>query len=461
MTSPVTCDNLPFSFSFLPAGLTYTMYASPALSANGSLAYVGTGGNLMFAVNTSSFIASWKFDSGASQDDNWQSSPVVAASGAVFFATCDAAIHAVDGSSGALLWSYTTTDVSRGSGALGAGGQLYCGADSGVVALDSATGALLWNTTLVAPGVGPIPSLGSPAVGASGTVFFATCLDELFALDGDSGLVLWIADLGLPDCSVSHHSSPSTSRGGLVVTGSNSQIIYAFDAASGSQLWQYSVFSAIWGSPLIDAAGTVFIVISGGHLLGLEGATGLLRWDFAFASPNPSLVAIPALGRHPVTREPILYIGDGVGGDVVALSAGCNASVGQACICAAGAQPNKTDCSPCPRGEFGSLPGQKPCSPCDVGHFAATEGSISCAECPPGSFSEAPGAAACVLCQAGTFTNVSGSSNCTACPVDQSSGAGAEACVAVPTAPSPRTTMLVIIGLAGVGAAILGVSIAM
>lgn len=412
----------------------------------------------MWAMVTSNFSVAWSFDSGASPDGRWQSSPIVSASGAVFFATCDSAIHAVNGSTGAPLWSYMTDDVPRGSGALGSDGRLFYGANSGIVALDSATGGVLWNASLVAEGAGPIPSYVSPAVGAGSVVFMATCLDELFALDGETGRVLWSADLGAPDCAITHHSSPSTGRGGLVAIGSNAQVVFAFDGPTGRLRWQRSVLSAVWGSPLIDAAGTVFIVVTGGQLLGLDGDTGMLRWDFPFPKPDPSLLGIPALGRHPVSGDPALYIGDGIGRSLVAISAGCT-SAEFPCWCSAGAQPNGTGgCAPCPLGEFGAIPGQVPCERCAAGSFSASEGATSCEACPPGSFAASAGLASCKLCEAGTFSKASGSTNCTACPAGQSSGPGAQACsqVAPPPAQSKLGLGEFVGAVTGLGAALIG-----
>jgi hypothetical protein len=84
-------------------------YASPALNADETLLYVGWGGNALGAISlqnvvlpgTTSCAFAWVFGLDTAGDARWQSSPVVAASGAVYFATCDSRIHAVNGTTGA------------------------------------------------------------------------------------------------------------------------------------------------------------------------------------------------------------------------------------------------------------------------------------------------------------------------------------------------------------------------
>lgn len=439
-----------------------TIYSSPALSATGDLVFIGSGGNVMRALRTVDGSVAWTFGQGTA-DGRWQSSPVVSASGAVYFATTDSSIWAVNGSTGASLWSFATATPSRGSGALGAGGQLYFGADSDLVALDSATGRLLWRSSL-----GPVATMlnGSnvaPAVGPGGVVFMSSCLDELAAFDGATGAELWRYDMGSPDCMQTRHSSPSVGPGGLVAVGSNGMAVFAVDGPTGAYRWSQPVLSKVYGSPVIDARGTIFVVVTGGQLLGFDGDTGLLRWDFPFPTAEQSIVAIPALAPD-ATGEVVMYVGDGAAGRALrALVASCGPPGALACRCSAGAAPTAdgSACAACAPGSCAPRPGSLECSFCEPGSFAPDPGAAGCVACQTGSFSSQNGSAACHLCPADSFADGPGQTNCTACPVGLHSGTGATVCVApqpppqLPRSPLSDALLAVIAVLGGIVAAAL------
>ena len=59
----------------------------------------------------------------------------------------DGNVHALNASTGAMLWSYTTGSTIESSPAV-ANGVVYIGSDDGnVYALNASTGALLWSYT--------------------------------------------------------------------------------------------------------------------------------------------------------------------------------------------------------------------------------------------------------------------------------------------------------------------------
>ena len=412
----------------------------------------------MRALRTVDGSVAWAFGQGDA-DGRWQSSPVVSASGAVYFATTDNKIWAVNGSMGVPLWFFATATPSRGSGALGAGGQLYFGADSDLLALDSATGRLLWRSSL-----GPVAAMlnesnVAPAVGPGGVVFMSSCLDELMAFDGATGAELWRYGMGSPDCTQHRHSSPSVGPGGLVAVGSNGMAVYAIDGPTGAYRWSQPVLSKVYGSPVIDAHGAVFVVVTGGQLLGFDGDTGLLRWDFPFPSAEQSVVAIPALAPS-AAGEVVMYVGDGAAGRTLrALVASCGLPGALACRCSAGAAPTAdgSTCVACAPGSCAPLPGSAACSLCEPGSFAPIPGAAGCVACPPGSFSYQNGSAACQPCPADSFADEPGQANCTACQVGMHSSTGATVCVAPPLPPRLLSTpvLAVIAALGGIVAAVL------
>jgi outer membrane protein assembly factor BamB len=371
------------------------IYSSPALSADEQIFYIGWGGNAVAALSTQvqSGLCEWKWIFGLDivPDGRWQSSPVVSASGVVYFATCDSQIHAVNGSTGAPIWNFSTIDPTRGAGTLGARGDLVIGADNAVVSLDAETGALRWryNTT---PDL--IPCYTSPAIGAGGVVFMSSCLDDLTAINGTTGGLLWNVSMGSPNCDTfTHHSSPSVSPGGeFVVVGSNGNTVNAYDAATGAVRWVTFVNSYVWGTPIVDGSGNVFVMLTGGPLEVIDGVTGQIIVDYVIEASIRS-ISVPAIARRPDTGEVTVFVG-GNDFQLYALAGGCVA--GLPCKCFSGAQPTPdgSDCTPCPPGTYNAIPGD-PCLSCEPNTFAAAAGTRQCAVCPPGTES-AGGMTACV-----------------------------------------------------------------
>lgn len=374
------------------------VFSSPALSADGSLVYIGIGGNAMYALSAADGSVLWTFGLQSPGDPyaHWQSSPVVSVSGAVLFATFDHRIHAVDGVTGASLWSVETSMPTLGSGAIGADGQFYIGADSGLLALNSSSGAVLWRTGLSPE---PIPTVSSPAVGAGGVVFMATCDDTLHALNGTTGMVLWRYPMSAALCLAIHYqSSPCIGHGGLVVVGSLDLAVFAFDATSGLLRWRTPVLANVFGSPIIDTRGAVFVATTAGVLLMLDGATGAVVWDSPLVLSSDRQTTTPVLAPRP-DGTVVLYVGSSIG-VLNAFVSGCpSPGEGLACRCVAGAQ-----------------------------YYPAG----FCIPCPPGSFSSAPASYVCDLCPSGTFSSASGATSCEICPLGQESSANATLCFASP-----------------------------
>lgn len=359
-------------------------YSSPALSAGGELVYFGVGGNSVFALTADSGALVWVFGPVGPPKPalRWQSSPVISVTGAVYFALSDARIYAVDGRTGAPLWSRETQTPTLGSGALGAGGVLFMGADATLLALNASSGALLWSFEL---SPSPIPSYPSPAIGDAGVVFMATCDDVLFAINGTTGAQLWrqVMSTGWI-CGAEHfHSSPSVGRGGLVAILNNA--VVGFDAQTGAERWRALMLAKVYGSPVIDALGSVYVSTVGGIVVQINGATGDITWASTLIISGDGVTATPALALRPSDGAVVLYVGSAIG-VLSAFVSGCPpASAGLVCACIAGAvwDPVAFTCSPCPPGTFSSSPSSYYCEPCPPNMYAPQDGQTRCLACPP------------------------------------------------------------------------------
>ena len=135
--------------------------SSPAV-ANG-VVYIGSDDNNVYALNASTGAKLWSYTT----DGEVNSSPAVA-NGVVYVGSDDGNVHALNAHTGAKLWSYAIGGQVNWSSAAVANGVVYIGSeDSNVYALNASTGALLWSYA-----TGNYVE-SSPAV-ANGMVYFGT-----------------------------------------------------------------------------------------------------------------------------------------------------------------------------------------------------------------------------------------------------------------------------------------------
>jgi len=130
---------------------------------------------------------------------------------------------------------------------------------------------------------------GSPAV-ANGIVYEGSDDYHLYALNAITGAQIW-------NFSVGHQvwSTPCVS-GGVVYTGADDGYVYALNATTGALIWEYNIyagavplyqFQATWqprSSPLV-ANGMVYVGALNGWMYALNAQTGGLVWSYATYDP--------------------------------------------------------------------------------------------------------------------------------------------------------------------------------
>ena len=211
-------------------------------------------------------------------------SPVIA-DGRVFLPVETGHLVALDLTTGAELWRFQGSQAMRGAPAV-AGDKVYVGGgvDGGIYALDVATGQPHW--TVPTPGQRTIYTnpVAVDGVIYANTGFTADGDDSLYAIDADTGAVLWSVDLG-PRV----FAGPAVADGLVVISSAGQRRLIALDAATGDEVWsltrQQDEFIA--GASVAD--GTVYTTTSvppegfapgsQGSLLAVDLATGELRWE--------------------------------------------------------------------------------------------------------------------------------------------------------------------------------------
>lgn len=166
----------------------------------------------------------------------YMSSPLIS-NGNVYVASVDedlrgeAAIYALNGQDGSLLWKYPVRNSIKNTIAADGGRIFAQDAQGYLYAVDAVTGKLAWEKQLSVNG---LPALIEGLVADKGIVY-AGAGKGLCAVNGVTGETLWTnADWGQGEGTTSTWSL----NNGILVSGAQWNALYANDAATGKLLWK-------------------------------------------------------------------------------------------------------------------------------------------------------------------------------------------------------------------------------
>jgi outer membrane protein assembly factor BamB len=337
----------------LPAGpqpkwqtrLGGTVYASPVV-ANG-IAYIGTTGGVLNAVDTRVGKTVWTFSAGVPLfgavavdgdalyligddgtlfklqradgklvwkaalqtspvprvlphpsvfDWDWQGPQPLVADGVVYVGTGDGVFHAVDAQTGKPRWHFATSGRIRNGAALSNNRVFIGSADHFVYALDASDGSELWRAdTRAEVDTTPVVHEGKVLVGNRGA--------GLSAFDAETGKELWRTFFW----GSWVESTPVVHAGTIYIGSSDLRRVSAIDPVNGNVLWRSDVFGWTWGTPLVDgdrlrvgvAGGTPYFIRHVAGYVTLDRATGrvLTRHPFADTGGHQwGIAGSPAMG---------------------------------------------------------------------------------------------------------------------------------------------------------------------
>ncbi len=267
--------------------------------------YVGSNDDTLYAVNATDGSQTWAF---TEPSRAVVSSPTVA-NGTVYVGSNNGTVYAVDASAGVEEWNVTTNKnfgLGVTSSPTTSGGTVYVGTPTGagaqsntLVALDATTGNTKW-TVDVPNGV----RRSSPTV-ESGSVYIGTEGSRISAID-TAGDYAW--NQSAPATPV--RSSP-TVAGGTVYVGNNessaSGALFALNAGDDTEQWVFTDSGSAAGvdsSPTV-ANGTVYVGSNDGTLYAVDAPTGDEKWEFSTGGAvesSPTVVTTPAVGSSTGSR---------------------------------------------------------------------------------------------------------------------------------------------------------------
>ena len=243
----------------------------------------------------------WNVDAGrGSTRKSALTTPPVASNSAIFVIDSRQTVRAFNIDNGRELWERSLEsgnsrdDIGVGSGLAVAGDRLIVASGFGFVsALDLTNGSQLWRTEMDAP------MTGSPTI-KDGRAYVSSNNNEVFALDLNSGRILW-SDQAISESARVLGSPSSAAVEDIVITPYSSGEIIAYLAANGRRLWTealsrpgrftpISSINDIASRPVIGG-GLVFAANQSGVMAAIDGRTGNRVWVQPVGSTSaPALV---------------------------------------------------------------------------------------------------------------------------------------------------------------------------
>ena len=283
--------------------LTGEIIDSSALLDDRGRLYVGSGDGNLYALDRTTGETLWTFtadDPGPSAFIKWfEGNVAIGRDGTLYVPNDNFFTYALARDDAAMRWRFATKDQTWSLPAVDtATGRLYIGNNNllqllgdNTFALDGASGATVWSHGTD----GTIAA--SPLLTRDGRVVVGGFDGFVRAYDAATGAEAWPAPFGARDHI---YASPGELPDGTIVQPSADGSVYGPDPATGAVRWQFDTRDSIRSSPAVDGAGNVYVGAGDGRLYVLN-PDGTLRWSIQLIdAARDDLNASPALGTDAI-----------------------------------------------------------------------------------------------------------------------------------------------------------------
>jgi outer membrane protein assembly factor BamB len=186
------------------------------------------------------------------------------------------------------------------------GGRIFVmDGGSTVSAHDARTGATIWHVNIMPRSKRDHEAWGGGIAYADGKIYASSGFQEVVQIDAGTGAIGWRSRTEAP-----LHAAPTVADGRVFVVDVNDEA-FAFDAASGQQIWTYQALTEparmIGASSSAVENDTVVTSFASGELVALRAANGNELWNAALArvSRTNALSEI-----RDIAGRPIIYKSD-------------------------------------------------------------------------------------------------------------------------------------------------------
>ncbi|MBY8978110.1 PQQ-binding-like beta-propeller repeat protein [Rhodobacteraceae bacterium NNCM2] len=191
-------------------------------------------------------------------------------------------------------------------------------ADASVRAFDGQSGSVIWEADVALEGEDGDEGFGGGMAADGPTIFVTTGFGEVLALSESSGEILWRVRFDAP-----FRSAPSTANGIVIVVGRDNQA-YALRGSSGELVWRNQGVAAeasfLGGATAAISGGLVILPYSSGELVALDIGTGRPIWSAIVTGGRRGLArsSITDITGDPVVAGPFV-LGANQSGRLIAI----------------------------------------------------------------------------------------------------------------------------------------------
>lgn len=260
-----------------------TVYASPAITADGSI-LVPTFGGTLYSLDQQSGEPNWMFQSG----EQMSCSPSVDVLGTIYQKTSRNGLYALN-SDGSIRWVVREPKGYRSGTAIGSDGTVYVGQSTEPRLLAySPDGSMKWARSM------PNQVEGTPVIDPEGTIYVGAEDARLHAVDAD-GTEKW--SFHIPGRNV---ASATIGDDGTIYAGGQSGDLFAINP-DGSQKWKFSEASDIYTAVALAHDGSIYLAASDGiYALDPDGTKDWFYPDRSYVHGSPM---VDAAGHIFVSRD--------------------------------------------------------------------------------------------------------------------------------------------------------------
>ena len=256
---------------------------SPAIGADGTI-YFGSDDFKLYAMNDDGTVK-WTKTTGAKV----RVDPAIASDGTIYIGSDDGNIYALNPDS-TEKWSFALSAAVKASPCIGSDGTIYAGDDAGQLYAINPDGSEQWKFTTADNN----PFLGGPTLDSDGTIFVGTKRGPtsdaaIFYAINPNGTEKWSYTFDPSSDDPSFQSdilgTPTVGADGTVYITFNDGNLYAFNSADGSIKFTYKVAvdepaerwdQAVWTSPALTDEGILYFQDYSGYVYALQvSASGM------------------------------------------------------------------------------------------------------------------------------------------------------------------------------------------
>lgn len=290
-----------------PAGIEWEYEASESVNSVPAIVddriFVGTDDHKLHVINAQTGEGEVAYESGLEADESHLSAVPAVLDGTVYITFSSNAgnpvkpeseVVALDSNTFAVQWRFEPENTIYAS-VVPTESTVYVGADSEIYALEATSGRTRWSTDTGEKGSLPnvVPAITENAIIAP-TVERAASISRV---SRESGEVDW--DFG---AGSSIKSSPAVDSG-TVYFGSFDESLYALDLQSGIKEWEFQAGDFVTGHPSV-ADGTVYVGTRGNTLYAVDSNSGEEQWSYEFSKRDTAWVT-----GKPAIVDGVVYVG--------------------------------------------------------------------------------------------------------------------------------------------------------